>query len=82
MKQEILEKLPKHGEFRFFFYKKDGTVREAYATLDPVVISEFWQPKGGGYEEAEDVIRYFDLEALSWRSFKVENFIDLCLIST
>ena len=82
MKQEILERLPKTGEFRFFFYKKDGTVREAYATLDPSVISEYWRPKGGGYEEAEDVIRYFDLEALAWRSFKVENFIDLCLIST
>lgn len=77
MKQKILEKLPKTGEFRFFFYKKDNTVREAYATLDPAIISEFWQPKGGGYEEAEDVIRYFDLEALSWRSFKVENFIDI-----
>lgn len=82
MKQEILERLPKTGEFRFFFYKKDGTVREAYATLDPSVISEYWQPKGGGYEEAEDVIRYFDLEFLSWRSFKVENFIDVCLINT
>jgi hypothetical protein len=52
-------------------------VREAHATLDPAIISEYWQPKGGGYEEAEDVIRYFDLEALAWRSFKVENFIDV-----
>lgn len=52
-------------------------MREAHATLDPVIISEYWQPKGGGYEEAEDVIRYFDLEALAWRSFKVENFIDV-----
>lgn len=77
VKQQILKQLPKTGEFTFFFYKKDNTVREAHATLDPAIISEYWQPKGGGYEEAEDVIRYFDLEALAWRSFKAENFIDV-----
>lgn len=77
MKQNILKLLPTNGEFILFYYKKDGSVREAKATLDSSIISQYWESTGKGYAESDDVIRYFDMEALAWRSFRVENFVDV-----
>lgn len=77
-KSEILELFYSKVYFSFSFKKKDGTLRYAIGTVDQDFISEYWKPTdSGGYEEPEDIIRYFDVDALAWRSFRVDSFIQV-----
>jgi hypothetical protein len=71
----------KNGEVLFKFKKKDGTIREARGTLKAdllpkveVIESESDQPKKKRVID-EDVIFYYDLDKLAWRSFRFEQFI-------
>lgn len=58
------------GVVAFAYEKADGTLRKAKGTLKDVQNLI----KGTGSENYKTV-RYFDIEANSFRSFKVENFI-------
>jgi hypothetical protein len=64
----------RRGAVRFTFYKKDGTIREAYGTRNLAVAST----KLGGvsipkpYGE-KNPNAYYDLEKRAWRSFIPEN---------
>ena len=75
----------KNGEVLFTFKKKDGTVREARGTLKVDLLpkievseseseSESAQPKKKRVID-EDVICYYDLDKLAWRSFRFEQLI-------
>ena len=59
-------------DVRFRFLKKDGTIRDAYGTLHKDVIPPTMgtgRPLGFGLQ------LFFDLECMSYRSFKKENLI-------
>lgn len=59
-------------EVCFTYEKKDGTLRRAFGTLKDV--SQFI--KGNGIQTPK-VFNYWDLEAVAFRCFKVENFISV-----
>lgn len=59
-------------EVCFTSEKKDGTLRRAFGTLKDV--SQFI--KGNGIQTPK-VFNYWDLEAVAFRCFKVENFISI-----
>ena len=59
-------------DVRFKFLKKDGTIRDAYGTMHKDVIPPTMgtgRPLGFGLQ------LFFDLECMSYRSFKKENLI-------
>ncbi len=76
------------GVWRFSYFKKEGSIRQARGTLDFSRIPEDQRPKGinsealngtrGALNRAEPaagVFPYYDLDAAGWRSFRLDNFI-------
>jgi len=61
------------GIVKFYFQKVDGTIREAYGTLN----ARFLPSVGvSGKKISNDTIQvYFDTEKQEWRSFKKMNLI-------
>lgn len=59
-------------EVCFTYEKKDGSIRTAYGTLKGV--EKF--VKGTGTQSPK-VFNYWDLEAVAFRCFKIENFISV-----
>lgn len=72
--QEIKDILSK-GEVKFSYEKKDGTIREAFGTRSVTILELHDAIPTGSKVENDNVIPYFDLDAMAWRSFKAENFI-------
>jgi hypothetical protein len=71
------------GIAHFFFLKKDGSIREAYGTLNKDILGKILGPQEDK-EQSEPVPnsdltiqKYFDLEAMSFRSFTVANLVCL-----
>lgn len=74
-RDQIIEEL-KTGIKKFSFMKVDGTIREAKGTRNIDIIAEAGAlPKGNSIENP-DIVKYFDTDIGSWRSFKVDNFIE------
>ena len=69
---KILKEKLHEGEVNFEYLKKDGTIRKARGTLDTGMIPECYWPKE--QPTAPDNVRYWDLDADGWRSFRPENF--------
>lgn len=59
-----LTKRMRAGVVRFAYEKAAGTLHEVSATI-----------KGTGRPDGGQAVRYYDVEADGWRSFKVENLI-------
>ena len=55
------------GLVQFFFMKVDGTLRQAFGTLDPHRLPE---TQGSGRRPADTVQVYYDTEKQEYRSFK------------
>lgn len=55
------------GIVQFFFMKVDGTIRQAFGTLDPHRLPE---TQGSGRRPADTVQVYYDTEKQEYRSFK------------
>lgn len=66
-----LTKRMRTGVVRFAYEKADGTLRKASGTLHDVAATV----KGTGRPDDGQTVKYYDVEAAGWRSFKVENFI-------
>ena len=66
-----LTKRMRAGVVRFAYEKADGTLRRAVGTLKDTASLV----KGTGHLDDGRTMRYFDVEADGWRSFKVENFV-------
>lgn len=62
------------GVVRFAYQKKDGTIREAFGTLDRVIIKAKVKGTGTSPEEYQCCC-YFDIEKGAFRSFRWENLI-------
>lgn len=65
----------------FAYKKKDGTIREAWGTLDPIILQNHEKTRvTGGLSKSNrhtpfDYITYFDVEKNDFRSFAVVNFL-------
>ena len=59
------------GIVKFYYQKVDGSLREAYGTLDPSIVP----PIEGNDRRAKNptVQTYYDTERQDWRCFKVAN---------
>ena len=68
----LAKDLRTNDEVAFTYEKKDGSLRKAYGTLKGV--DQF--VKGNGTQSPK-VFNYWDLEAVAFRCFKVENFISV-----
>lgn len=66
-----LTKQMRAGVVRFAYEKANGTLRRATGTLQEVATLI----KGTGRPDDGRTIRYYDVDADGWRSFKVENFV-------
>jgi len=68
---------------KFQFKKKDNSIRDANGTLrrEGMVQQDgtLWEPVGESKPEPANVIRYWDLDAKSWRCFDVNRFIGICV---
>ena len=64
MKQRIVE---------FYFIKKDGTVRQAFGTLQDDVILPLIKDSSNR-EPNPELVTYYDMGAKQFRSFRKENF--------
>ena len=61
---------------RFYFQKVDGTIREAYGTLNSRRIPATTTTGGRTTRKQNDTVQiYFDTEKQEWRSFKKLNLI-------
>ncbi len=70
--QSFEEKI-KHGELKFEYTKKDGSIREAKGTSRLDMIPEGLHPKGG--VKATKGTPYFDIEINEWRSISTDSII-------
>ena len=69
--QEIIDTLAS-GLCKFTFTKKDGTVHNAYGTLNLDMLGpNITVPSYKG----TTTVPYYDLEVNAWRSFKTESFV-------
>lgn len=66
-----LTKRMRAGVVRFAYEKADGSLRKACGTLHDVAA----MVKGTGRPNDAITMRYYDVEADGWRSFKVENLV-------
>lgn len=75
---ELLKKKLAKGVARFVYTKKDGTLREAVGTnnrkeLDKLDVLF----ADAGVKLSENVVRYFDLDRMEFRSFLKENLVEV-----
>lgn len=66
-----LTKRMRAGVVLFAYEKTDGSLRKACGTLHDVAATV----KGTGRPDDGQTVKYYDVEAAGWRSFKVENFV-------
>lgn len=66
-----LTKQMRVGIVKFVYEKADGTLRRAIGTLKDTAALV----KGTGRPDDGRTVKYYDVEADGWRSFKVEYFV-------
>ncbi len=70
--EATLRKLLLEGIAHFGYYKKDGSLREAYGTLNADIIDQQFPGKNQKHGKVEGEFRnYFDVEKVSWRKYSV-----------
>ena len=58
---------------KFYFQKVDGSIREAYGTLNPAIMPE---TNGNDNRRKNDTVQtYFDTERSEWRCYKRANLL-------
>ena len=66
---------------KFQFVKKDGTIRDAVGTLvrEKMVQEDgtLWEPKGAAKPDVPSLLKFWDLEAKSWKCFNVMNLVSV-----
>lgn len=77
---ELYEHL-KERIVHFAYVKKDATTREAWGTLDPIILQNYEKARGTGSlsksnrHSPANYVTYFDVEKNAFRSFAMENFL-------
>ena len=64
------------GTCHFLYVKKDGSVREAFGTLNPVLCNKHINGRGQS-PETWGCSCYFDVEKGQFRSFRWQNILDV-----
>ena len=76
---ESFRNMLRTGSYRFSYFKKDGSIREAIGTLNPDLIPEEHHPKALSAARSDSSenssFTYYDLSIPGWRSFRLDNFI-------
>ena len=70
-KDSVIEML-NSGPTRILFEKDDGSIREMNATLRIDLLPPQKENTKSRKESADDVVKVFDLDKRSWRSFKID----------
>lgn len=65
------------GITKFYFQKVDGTMREAYGTLNVNLVPQ--TSTSDTRKKSDTVQTYFDTEKSEWRCFKKANLIKIAL---
>ena len=75
----LVESRRREEGVKFRFVKKDGTVREAVGTLKRSLMrladGTLWEPKGEARPDTVGLMKYWDCEKQSWRSFNVGSLV-------
>ena len=80
MIQEDIEKLElalTQGVVKIKFEKKDGSLREMNATLNPNMIVEYEKKTDKTKEKNKDVMPVFDVDINEWRSFRLDSIKEI-----
>ena len=75
MIEQLKEKL-KNGVAHFVYLKKDGSLREAFGTLNRALIDNYINNSGESREKYQ-CTAYFDIQAGGFRSFRWENIVSI-----
>ena len=75
MIEQLKEKL-KNGVAHFVYLKKDGSLREAFGTLNRALIDNYINNSGESREKYQ-CTAYFDIQACGFRSFRWENIVSV-----
>jgi hypothetical protein len=65
------------GIVSFTFTKIDGTTRPASGTTFIDLIPEAFRPIGAGRRTPADLVTYFDLDRMAWRSCKADRIVSI-----
>ena len=68
-----ISKQLKAGVVKFDYIKKDKTLRRAIGSVNTSLFDQL--PKGTGIPTKPEIVKYFDFEKQSWRSFRLINFV-------
>ena len=75
--KDYLNSLLHEGVLTVKFIKKDGSEREMKCTLKEDLIPLEMKPKGTGKAKPSDSIAVFDVDAVGWRSFRLDSVKEL-----
>ena len=73
---EMLKEKMKNGIAHFVYLKKDGSLREAFGTLNSALIDNYINNLGESREKYQ-CTAYFDIQACGFRSFRWENIVSV-----
>lgn len=71
---EILKRQMVGGMVHFAYMKKDGSIREAWGTINPDIVRKYVNGSGISRERYATTA-YFDVERGAWRSFRWESIV-------
>lgn len=76
--EEFKNTLRENYGTKFKFIKKDGSERIAVGTLNTDAMPDEAIPTGTQkWEDAEDIVKYYDMEKSGWRSFHWDQFVEI-----
>jgi len=75
MIRNLKEKMS-NGVAHFQFLKKDGSIREAWGTLNSSLTKKYINGRGES-RELYATSAYFDIEKAEWRSFRWESIVQV-----
>ena len=65
------------GIVSFTFEKLDGEIRPASGTTVLHLIPEAFRPIGTGRRTPDNLVTYFDLDRMAWRSCKADRIVSI-----
>lgn len=71
----LIEKMSK-SVVNFKYQKKDGSIREAKGTTNPLLFTSNYIAKGGYGPSEYGFVSYWDVNANGWRCFDPDKFIE------
>lgn len=77
---ELIEQLTeqlRNSIVKFQYQKTNGEFRDATGTLNMDNIPEEMHPANANYKKNDDVLKYFDVDKQSWRSFRKDSLINI-----